>query len=276
MNWSAALAAISLAGSLVPPLFADDFAATTATVGHGTNGLMTPVNQIVTPVGTQVQLPGMRPNALALSPDGKLLVTAGLTQELVVVDPTTGEISQHVPLLADAVKEEAAGTAAILNANEKAKLSFTGLIFSPDGSRIYMANVNGDIKVFTVGADKKVSPLGSFALSPAKAPERNDEIPAGIAVSTDGKKIYVAGNLSNHLLELDAATGKLLRTWDVGVAPFDVVLAGHKVYVSNWGGRQPSADSITGPAGRGTLVRTDARSIANEGSVTVIDLTQDP
>ena len=81
--------------------FADDFDATTETVGRNANGLVTPVNQLVTPAGTQVELPGMRPNALALSPDGKLLVTAGLTHELVVVDPATGKILQHVPFPAD-------------------------------------------------------------------------------------------------------------------------------------------------------------------------------
>ena len=60
----------------------------------------------------------------------------------------------------------------ILNPDEKAQLSFTGLIFSPDGSRIYLANVNGDIKVFGVGTDHKVSPLFSLPLPPANAPDR--------------------------------------------------------------------------------------------------------
>src|SRR5262245_1115202 len=63
-----------------------------------TNRIVTPVNQLVTPVGIQVDLPGLRPQALALSPDGKLLVTAGKTSELIVVNPTTGAILQHVPL----------------------------------------------------------------------------------------------------------------------------------------------------------------------------------
>ena len=111
-------------------------------------------------------------------------------------------------------------------------------------------------------------------LPPANAPRRKPEIPAGLAVSRDGKRLYVALNLSNRLAELDAATGKVLRLWDVGVAPYDVVLAGHKAYVSNWGGRRPDADSVTGPAGQGTLVRVDpVRFIASEGSVSVIDLT---
>src|ERR1035438_4758039 len=246
----------------------------TEVVGHSPNGFETPVNQLVTPAGTLIELPGLRPLALALSPDGRLLVTAGLTHELVVIDPATGKILQHVSLPSDKTQEPAPVSAEILSPDSKAQISFTGLVFSPDGSRIYMANVNGDIKVFTVQPDHKIAPLFSIALPPANAPLRLAEIPAGIAVSPDGKKIYVALNLSNRLAELDAATGRVLRMWDVGVAPFDVKLAGHRIYVSNWGGRRPDANSATGPAGRGTLVRVDSRSIASEGSVTVIDLSQ--
>lgn len=253
-------------------LFADDFDSTTEIVGRTANGLETPVNQLVTPAGIQVELPGIRPNALALSPDGKILVTAGLTYELVVVNPATGEILQHVVFPSDKAQSQSPVSTEILSPDGKAQLSFTGLAFSPDGSRIYLSNVNGDIKVFTVGKDKKVLPLFSIALPPANAPGRVNEIPAGIAVSADGKKIYVVGNLSDRLLELDAASGKVLRTWDAGVAPFDAVLCKNKIYVSNWGGRRPDANSVTGPAGRGTLVRVDERSIANEGSVSVIDL----
>ena len=252
--------------------FADDFSATTAPVGHNGDVLVTPVNQIITPAGMQVGLPGIRPNALALSPDGRLLVTAGLTHELVVLDPASGKILQQVALPSGRVLEPSPLTAAILGADEKAQLSFTGLKFSPDGTRLYFANVSGDVKVFSVSRDHQIAPLFSIALPPADAPERANEIPAGLAVSADGKKLYVAGNLSNRLIELDAATGNVLRLWNVGVAPFDVVLCENKIYVSNWGGRRPDADSVTGPAGRGTLVRVDERSIASEGSVTVISL----
>ena len=38
--------------------------------------------------------------------------------------------------------------------------------FSPDGTRIFLSNVNGDIKVFEV-ADGTVSPLFSIPLPPA-------------------------------------------------------------------------------------------------------------
>ncbi len=251
---------------------AADYAATTEAVGCDTNGFETPVNQHLTPAGTLVELPGIRPQALALSPDGELLVTAGTTNELVVVNPTTGNISQRVPFPSDQAQEQTPVSSESLSPAPKPQLSFTGLAFSPDGSRIYLANVTGDIKVFGVSRDKKVSPLFSIALPAVTGLHRTNEIPAGIAVSRDGRTIYVALNLSNRLAEMDAATGKILRTWDVGVAPFDVVLCKNKIYVSNWGGRRPDADSLTGPAGQGTSVRVDARSIASEGSVSVIAL----
>jgi DNA-binding beta-propeller fold protein YncE len=183
----------------------------------------------------------MRPQALALSPDGKILATSGLTHELVALDPATGNIRQRVPLPADTVQEQATVAEGLLNADKRAQLSYTGLAFAPDGSRIYLANVNGDIKVFSVGKDQKISPLFSIPLPPANVKGRTNELPTGITVSRDGKKLYVCGNLSNRLVELEAATGKVLRQWDVGVAPFDVVLVKNKAYVSNWGGRRAAA-----------------------------------
>src|ERR1043166_5516107 len=64
----------------------------------GTNRWYTPANQILTPAGRQVELPGLRPQALALSPDGRLLVTSGKTAELVAIDPVDGRILQRVAL----------------------------------------------------------------------------------------------------------------------------------------------------------------------------------
>lgn len=262
---------------------AADGARTDEPVGRAEdNSLVTPVNQRVTPIGKQVDLPGMRPQALALSPDGKLLVTAGKTAELVVVDSESGEIRQRVKLPAGNGAAAAAqqqpqaqqpppDEAAI---DKKGQLSFTGLIFSPSGDRIYLSNVEGDIKVFRV-AEGQVSADRAIALPPADAPRRKTEIPSGLAISADGTRLYVCLNLSNRLAELDVASGRVLRSWDVGVAPFDVALAEGKAFVSNWGGDRPTADTPTGPAGQGTLVRVDpVRHIANHGSLSVIDLAE--
>ena len=219
----------------------------------------------------------MRPQAIALSPNGRLLVTAGKTHDLVVIDPTTGTILQHVPLPSEKASDVTPESVSeeILHPDKEGQLSYTGLVFSPDGARIYLANVDGNVKVFGVKDTGKVVGLFSIPLPPAKARGRSPEIPAGLAVSPDGKRLYVALNLSNRLAELDAASGRVLRLWDVGFAPFAVALAGEKAYVSNWGGRRPGGRDVTGPAGHGTLVRVDpVRYIANEGSVSVIDLSQ--
>ncbi|MEJ2705672.1 MAG: beta-propeller fold lactonase family protein [Sedimentisphaerales bacterium] len=237
---------------------------------------ITPVHQVLTPTGIQVELPGMRPQAVALSPDGRLLATSGKTRQLVLIDPQTGQIRQRVELPSSKARDPNVVSSQILEPDKSGQLSFTGLIFSPHGSRIYLSNVDGDVKVFRVGDDGQVEGLFSIALPPADAPWRKEEIPAGLAISRDGRRLYVALNLSNHLAEVDTATGKLLRSWPVGVAPYDVVLVRDKIYVSNWGGRVPDEDSLTGPAGQGMRVRVDpVRHIANEGSVSVIHLDRD-
>ncbi|MBE7502049.1 MAG: beta-propeller fold lactonase family protein [Verrucomicrobiales bacterium] len=246
-------------------------------VGRQADGQRTvlPVNQVLTPAGRQVDLPGLRPQAIALSPDRSLLVTAGKTSELLVLDPVSGEIRQRVALPSEQQNEPqpAQPSPNILQPDTKGQLSFTGLIFSPDGRRIFLSNVNGSVKVFHVGADGQVTASHSIALPPADAPRRKEEIPAGLALSPDGARLYVCGNLSNTLLEIEVATGRVRRVFAVGVAPFDVVLLGDKAYVSNWGGRRPDAGDLTGPAGRGTVVRVDpVRHIASEGSVTVVEL----
>ena len=243
-------------------------------VGRSSEGrVVTPVNQVVVSAGLTVDLPGLRPQALALSPDGQILVTSGKTDEIIVLDPQTGQILKHVLLPAEGQIEPVTVSSHILKPDKEGELSYTGLVFSPDGSRIYMANVNGSVKVFSVSPDHEVSGLFSIALPPADAPWRKEEIPSGLAVSRDGKRLYVVLNLSNRLIELDAETGAVLRLWKTGFAPYDVLLVGDKIYVSNWGGRQPDSNSVTGPAGQGTAVRVDpVRHIASEGSVTVIDL----
>lgn len=229
------------------------FVSTEEPVGRvGKNRYYTPANQLLTPAGFQVELPGLRPQALALSPDKKLLVTSGKTAELIVINPGTGAIVQRVALPSEKDLDPTpdAVSANILEPDEKGQVSFTGLVFSPDGSRLYLANVNGSIKVFTVDKEHKITSSFTIPLPEANAVGRKAEIPSGLAVSADGKKLYVVMNLSNRLGEFDASSGKLLRSWDVGVAPYDVVLVRNKAYVSNWGGRRPDTNSVVGPAGR--------------------------
>ncbi len=276
---AAVCSAVILAGllaactnTIAPP---EPTAATERVGRSGPGRTVTPVNQVLTPLGRTIELPGLRPQALALSPDGRILVVSGKSNEVVVLDPATGGIRQHVKLPAEPPGAPQPGVVSpnILQPDAKGQVSYIGLVFSPDGRRLFLSNVNGSLKVFTVAADGNVAPSHTIPLPPAGAPRRKEEIPSGLAFSKDGSRLYVCANLSNQLHELDAATGTVLRSFPVGVAPYDVVLVGDKAYVSNWGGRRPEAGDHTGPAGRGTLVRVDpVRHIANEGSVSVVPL----
>lgn len=241
----------------------------------GPGRTVVPVNQVVAPAGFQVPLPGLRPQALALSPDGRLLAVSGKTSELVVIDPKSRNIRQRVPLPPEDLRRppEESLEEKILDPDIKGQLSYTGLVFSPDGRKLYMSNVKGSVKVFSVGQEGDVRPSHTIPLPAADAPRRKEEIPSGMTLSQDGARLYVCGNLSNRLFEINAADGTVLRTFDAGVAPFDVVLAGGRAYVSNWGGRRPGPNDLAGPAGRGTLVKVDPElHVACEGSVSVIDL----
>ena len=241
----------------------------------GDNRTVLPVNQVLVPAGTQIPLPGQRPQAIALSPNGRLLAVSGKTSELVIIDPALGTIAQRIALPSEEQNTAFPDPSSpnILEPDQKGQLSYTGLIFSPDGSHIYLSNVNGSIKVFAVSEDGTVKPSHSILLPPADAPRRKNEIPAGLALSADGRSLYVCANLSNRLLVIDTHTNTVTQIFDVGVAPYDVRLVDGKAYVSNWGGSRPKPGDLTGPAGRGTVVKVDpVTNIANEGSVSVIDL----
>lgn len=243
-------------------------------VGRRPDGTqMTPVNQLVDPAGTQIELPGLRPQVVAISPDGRLIATSGKTNEVVILKAADSEIIARVrPPAEQATTPPTIPSDRNLEPDTAAIESYTGLVFSPDGHWLAMSNVHGSIKLFAVDRET-VTASHTLPLPPANAPERAAEIPAGLAFSADGARLYVCGNLSNQLLELEAVTGKVLRTFDVGVAPFDVVLAQGRAFVSNLGGRRPGSEDLTGAAGKGTRVRVDPiRHTSAEGSVSVIDL----
>jgi DNA-binding beta-propeller fold protein YncE len=184
------LSFLILAGSCRTP----DYSSTKPVGEIGPQTYVTPMHQVLTPAGTQVELPGMRPQGLALSPDGRLLATSGKTQQLVLLDPQTGDIKQRVALPSSKAQDPNVVSTQILEPDKSSQLSFTGLVFSPDGSRLYLSNVDGDVKVFSVGSDGQVKGLFSMPLPAADAPRRKQEIPAGLAISRDGRRLYVVLN----------------------------------------------------------------------------------
>lgn len=138
-----------------------------STVGFSAteNHIVLPNSQSLTPSGRTTELPGMRPVAIALSPDGTLLATAGKTSELLIfhLPITDAPLSIPLPNEKDRVDDMQTND---LEPDQKGQISYTGLVFTPNGKRIYLGNVNESIKVFAVTSEG-VAPAGTFG--PVKA-----------------------------------------------------------------------------------------------------------
>jgi len=91
----------------------------------GPQRYVTPVHQVLTPTGLQVDLPGMRPQAVALSPDGRLLATSGKTQQLVLIDPQSGAVKDRIALPSGQALDPNDVSSHILKPDTSGQLSFT-------------------------------------------------------------------------------------------------------------------------------------------------------
>ncbi len=249
-----------------------------------------PTGQTITPAGRQIDLPGIRPQALTLSPNGKYLAVAGSSKDVLIFDAATGQelsrmtmpgdtkvaapptASALLPAPAAEKKEEPIPETGDPKPDKDGKMSFAGLAFSPDGNRLFVSSRSGPIRYFAFDVMGKLKPAGSFTLPNANAPKRKEDIATGLVFSADGTKLYACASLGNRLQELDAATGKPLRQWNTGIAPMNVVIVGTKAYVSCAAGPRPKQGDLTANVGRGVLGIVDDRSIASAGSVVVIDL----
>jgi DNA-binding beta-propeller fold protein YncE len=211
-----------------------------------------PTNQVLSPLGQQIAFPS-RPAALAMSPDGRWL----------------GVLCHDQVLVIDLQERQIAGRAA------HPRGSCTGLVFAPGGHVLLASSTLGRIEQYAVDSSGRLARAKPISLSPPQEGQSVGVVPAGLALDPDGKSLWAALNGSNRVAQIELASGKVLRSIAVGSAPFDVVCAAGKVYVSNWGGRRPGSESPVGPSGRASAVRVDPRSgIASEGSVSVVDQKQ--
>ena len=126
--------------------------------------------------------------------------------------------------------------------------AFIGLAFSPDGKTLYASGGNDDaIYVYRwngrqATADGKIVARDDEARSEE---ERRTQYPAGIAISHDGRFLYVAENLGDTLAVVDLASGKRRpasadRSLSVRASSAD---ARGDVYVSAWGERRRRSSS---------------------------------
>ncbi len=213
-----------------------------AIIGKQADGTyFVPTGQTLAPAGRNLTFEG-RPVDMALRPDGKILAVM-LAREVRLLDTATGQF--QTPTLP--------GTH-----------NFGGIAWSGDGHTLYTTGKA------TVGNDDAQAGMGvvfvtrfddaghatpqkpiAFALQSRIQPnlQAKDAEPCGLALSPDGKTLYVTLFNNGTLAAVDLASyspetgaAKFVET-PVGSSPERVVVSadGAKIYVANRGGKTPEA-----------------------------------
>ena len=150
-----------------------------------------------------------------------------------------------------------------LRGDEKstAQSYFIGLAFSTDGKHLYASMASGaenGIAVYKF-TDGYVTPERFITIPPqrmarsktvlldigSKPPGTCPAYPAGFAVlsRTDGDRLLVANNLSDNVILLDVASGRIVKSFDLSTSkyipaayPYTVIVnrAGSKAWISLW------------------------------------------
>lgn len=228
-------------------------------VGRQPDGkVVLPTNQVLHPAGQQVEFRG-RPTDVVLSPDRKTAAFLnGAYRAIILVDTETGTVKQEF---------SAAG----------ASTSFGGILYSPDGKTLYASQANGRLIIAkvaddgTLELDQLVTTLPR-SIIPYPGREDGNPYPGGLALSEDGKTLYVVLNRNNTLAVFDLATRTVMREIKVGNAPHTVIVHGRRAYVSNQGGRPAKPGDFTNDSSGTPIVAHEESGYATTGTVSVVDL----
>ena len=219
---------------------------------------VTPQGWRVTPAGTQTDL-GLWPMDVAMSPRGDLVLVANAgyaRHSLMAIDPQTGAVIQTIR--ASGAKSHGWWDWASGHPTGY----YVGIAFSPDGRHAWASDGPGSaIHAFRISG-RTLTETQHIKLTDNKGNE--NAWPGGIAVSHDGTRLFVAGDLDDLLYEVDPVSRRTIATVPVGHLPYAVALngAGTRAFVSNWGDRTVSVvDTRTDQVVRTVSVGTHPCSI---------------
>ena len=215
------------------------------------------------PAGTTVQV-GMNPLGSILTPDGKFLITTNDDER------EAGLQSYQNPVNVGGYGISVINTATMkVVSNLTTGKLFIGLQISGAGPYILWAASGGDndVKVFDISTDGKITPNATTPSIPIVPITPSNQgfvsnyytdaatwtgkptptgfstsgahitFPAGLALSPDGRFLYVACNGDDSVAVIDTVQKKVVRQVPVGYFPYGVSVSrdGKKVAVSNWG-----------------------------------------
>lgn len=129
--------------------------------------------------------------------------------------------------------------------------AFLGLAFSPDGRTLYASGGDDDAVWRYDWSGGTAILRDRLVLGEKESGQPGRLYPAGLALSPDGQRLYVAENLADSLAVVDTGSGRVVETLPAGRLPYAVAAATDgTVWVSAWGG-----DAVTAftPDDRGGL-----------------------
>ncbi|NIA15965.1 MAG: hypothetical protein GWP08_18025 [Nitrospiraceae bacterium] len=232
-----------------------------AVVGPQADGTyVVATTQVVDPAGETVPFPG-RPSDMAIDPTGTWLavkttgrnsMTSGLG-DLVFIDVASRAIRQTLVF-------------------PEGSCTFCGLAWDAGGKRCWVTDSDGSLHGAALGADGTFAWETTIALPGPKG--KGNSAPGGMTVDESGGLIYVTLSRNNTLGIVDLAQQRVVAEIPVGIAPYTVLTAGNKAYVSNWGGRRPVDGDVTGPTAGSRAVVDPETGVASTGTVSVVDLAR--
>jgi YVTN family beta-propeller protein len=208
-----------------------------------------PTGARLDPAGRSADV-GAFPLGMTLAPDGErvvLLLSGWREQGVQVVDRASGKVLQT--LLQPA--------------------AFLGLQFSPDGQTLYASGGNQDVVYRYRYAQGRLALTDSLVLAAKAAGKPGTRYPAGLALSPDGRTLYVAENLGDSLAVVDVASGRVTARFPTERYPYGVAVAPDgTVYVSAWGGRSVH---VFAPSAGGGLAERARLAVARHPSALLLN-----
>jgi len=188
-------------------------------------------------MGAQHDLRAAMPLTMVLAPSGRSVVisSAGYREPgLDVVDRATGQVTQSLPQAA----------------------AFLGAAFSPDGRMLFTSGAHQDVVYVYRWVDERASLADSLKL--ASGAPLGTRYPAGLALSADGRRLYVAENVADSLAVIDVTRRRVTQRFPTAHLPYAVAVAPDgRIYVSNWG-----AETVS-------VLRDSAGTVSDQGRILV-------
>lgn len=232
--------------------------------------ILMPYNRVIEPIGTLVKFgnPDFENHSLTSKVilNGKYLVIEG-RYEIVIIDMATKKIVSDWRYYENndykGLMSTYSGLATVENGNS-ADIYWSAATGKNNQSVVLKGEFNPEkgfkiIKTYSFGKDNP----------------KLLALPNEIAVRTEGGKKYLYTVLNGHnkIVKTDEQTGETVWESATGVAPYGLCIVNNQIFVTNWGGKMPKADSKEESAGvpTGAAFIDPKTGAVNNGSISRFD-----